>query len=133
MLTRAIFGMVLTGLLAFGAPKPALAQFAVIDVASIAQLVQECETLQQQLSTAENQLNQARSEYAAITGNRGMQLLLSGTQRNYLPTNCQLAGERECGPYACPGRLNVAHSTGAAGRGPSEPGAAPGHGTNVAE
>jgi type IV secretion system protein VirB5 len=87
MLTRAIFGMVLTGLLAFGAPKPALAQFAVIDVASIAQLVQEYETLQQQLSTAENQLNQARSEYAAITGNRGMQLLLSGTQRNYLPTN----------------------------------------------
>jgi len=87
MLTRAIFAMVLTGLLAFGAPKPALAQFAVIDVASLAQLVQEYETLQQQLSTAENQLNQARSEYAAITGNRGMQLLLSGTQRNYLPTN----------------------------------------------
>jgi type IV secretion system protein VirB5 len=59
----------------------------VIDVASLAQLVQEYETLQQQLSTAENQLNQARSAYAAITGNRGMQLLLSGTQRNYLPTN----------------------------------------------
>jgi type IV secretion system protein VirB5 len=87
MLTRAIFGMVLAGFLAFGAPKPALAQFAVIDVASLAQLLQEYETLQQQLSTAENQLNQARSEYAAITGNRGMQLLLSGTQRNYLPTN----------------------------------------------
>jgi type IV secretion system protein VirB5 len=59
----------------------------VIDVASLAQLIQEYETLQQQLSTAENQLNQARSAYAAITGNRGMQLLLSGTQRNYLPTN----------------------------------------------
>jgi type IV secretion system protein VirB5 len=87
MLTRAIFGMLLAGLLAFGAPKPALAQFAVIDVASLAQLVQEYETLQQQLSTAEGELNQARSEYAAITGNRGMQLLLSGTQRNYLPTN----------------------------------------------
>jgi type IV secretion system protein VirB5 len=87
MLTRAIFGMLLAGLLALGAPKPACAQFAVIDVASLAQLVQEYETLQQQLSTAENQLNQARSEYAAITGNRGMQLLLSGTQRNYLPTN----------------------------------------------
>src|SRR6202050_4088375 len=87
MLTRAIFGMVLAGLLAFGAPKPAHAQFAVIDVASLAQLVQEYETLQQQLSTAENELGQARSAYAAITGNRGMQLLLSGTQRNYLPTN----------------------------------------------
>jgi type IV secretion system protein VirB5 len=75
------------GLLAFGGPKAAHAQFAVIDVASLAQLIQEYETLQQQLSTAENQLNQARSAYAAITGNRGMQLLLSGTQRNYLPTN----------------------------------------------
>jgi type IV secretion system protein VirB5 len=87
MLTKAILGMVLTVLLAVGVPKPAHAQFAVIDVASLAQLVQEYETLQQQLSTAENQLNQARSAYAAITGNRGMQLLLSGTQRNYLPTN----------------------------------------------
>jgi type IV secretion system protein VirB5 len=87
MLTKAILGVLLMGLLAFGAPKAAHAQFAVIDVASLAQLVQEYETLQQQLSTAENQLNQARSAYAAITGNRGMQLLLSGTQRNYLPTN----------------------------------------------
>jgi type IV secretion system protein VirB5 len=87
MLTKAILGVVLTVLLAVAAPKPAHAQFAVIDVASLAQLVQEYETLQQQLSTAENQLNQARSAYAAITGNRGMQLLLSGTQRNYLPTN----------------------------------------------
>jgi len=87
MRTKAIFAVLLMGLLAFGAPKAAHAQFAVIDVASLAQLIQEYETLQQQLSTAENQLNQARSAYAAITGNRGMQLLLSGTQRNYLPTN----------------------------------------------
>jgi type IV secretion system protein VirB5 len=87
MRTKAIFAVLLMGLLAFGAPKAAYAQFAVIDVASLAQLIQEYETLQQQLSTAENQLNQARSAYAAITGNRGMQLLLSGTQRNYLPTN----------------------------------------------
>jgi type IV secretion system protein VirB5 len=87
MRTKVIFAVLLMGLLAFGAPKAAHAQFAVIDVASLAQLIQEYETLQQQLSTAENQLNQARSAYAAITGNRGMQLLLSGTQRNYLPTN----------------------------------------------
>jgi type IV secretion system protein VirB5 len=87
MRTKAIFAVLLMGLLAFGGPKAAHAQFAVIDVASLAQLIQEYETLQQQLSTAENQLNQARSAYAAITGNRGMQLLLSGTQRNYLPTN----------------------------------------------
>jgi hypothetical protein len=46
MLTKAILGMVLTVLLAVGVPKPAHAQFAVIDVASLAQLVQEYETLQ---------------------------------------------------------------------------------------
>jgi type IV secretion system protein VirB5 len=87
MRTKAIFAVLLIGLLAFGAPKTAHAQFAVIDVASLAQLIQEYQTLQQQLSTAESQLSQARSAYAAITGNRGMQLLLSGTTRNYLPAN----------------------------------------------
>ena len=87
MRTKAIFAVLLVGLLAFAGPKPAHAQFAVIDVASLAQLIQEYQTLQQQLSTAESQLNQARSAYAAITGNRGMQLLLSGTTRNYLPAN----------------------------------------------
>lgn len=87
MFSKIVTGFVLVGLLALGGTRPAHAQFAVIDVASIAQLIQEYETLQQQLSTAENQLNQARSAYAAITGSRGMQNLLSGTNRNYLPTN----------------------------------------------
>jgi type IV secretion system protein VirB5 len=87
MFSKIVTGFVLVGLLALGGTRPAHAQFAVIDVASIAQLIQEYETLQQQLSTAENQLNQARSAYAAITGPRGMQNLLSGTNRNYLPTN----------------------------------------------
>jgi type IV secretion system protein VirB5 len=32
-------------------------------------------------------LSQAQSAYAAITGNRGMQNLLSGTVRNYLPAD----------------------------------------------
>jgi type IV secretion system protein VirB5 len=73
--------------LAFGGARPAHAQFAVIDVASIVQLVQEVQTLEQQVATAKSQLAQAQSEYAAITGTRGMQQLLSGTVRNYLPTN----------------------------------------------
>lgn len=77
----------LLGALAGGAVRPANAQFAVIDMASIMQLIQQYETLQQQLSTAQSQLSQARSEFAAITGDRGMQNLLSGTQRNYLPAN----------------------------------------------
>ena len=87
MLTRAIVGFILAGLITVGIPKPAHAQFAVIDVASIVQLVQEVQQLEQQVATARSQLAQAQSEYAAITGNRGMQLLLSGTNRNYLPTN----------------------------------------------
>lgn len=85
----AVLGVVI---LAFGAPKPAQAQFAVIDVASIAQLIQEVQQLEQQVATAKSQLTQAQSAYAAITGNRGMQSLLSGTNRNYLPTDwAQLA------------------------------------------
>lgn len=87
MLTRAVVGFILAGLITVGIPKPAHAQFAVIDVASIVQLVQQVQQLEQQVATARSQLAQAQSEYAAITGNRGMQLLLSGTNRNYLPTN----------------------------------------------
>ena len=87
MFSKIVTGFVLVGLLALGGARPAYAQFAVIDVASLAQLIQEYKTLQQQLSTAQSQLSQAQSEYAAITGSRGMQNLLSGTNRNYLPTN----------------------------------------------
>ena len=69
------------------AAPAARAQWAVIDVGAIAQLIQEVQTLRQQLMTAQAQLNQAESALATMTGNRGMQLLLSGTVRNYLPTN----------------------------------------------
>jgi len=75
-------------LILFVAAVPhARAQWAVIDVGAIAQLIQEVQTLQQQLSTAQAQLNQAQAALATMTGNRGMQLLLSGTNRNYLPTS----------------------------------------------
>jgi len=63
------------------------AQWAVIDVASIQQLVQEVATMRQELATAQAELSQARSQYAAITGNRGMDQLLSGQNRNYLPAD----------------------------------------------
>lgn len=65
----------------------ARAQWAVIDVGAITQLIQEVSTMEQELSTAQAHLRQAQQEYQSITGNRGMQLLLSGTNRNYLPTN----------------------------------------------
>lgn len=61
------------------------AQFAVIDVAAVTQLVSEVQQLEQQLATARSQLIQAQAEFQTITGNRGLQSLLSGTVRNYLP------------------------------------------------
>ena len=74
----------LVGFLAIGA-EPARAQWAVIDVNAIDQLVQEVATLRQQLQTAEQSLVQQESQVRAMTGSRGMQNLLSGTNRNYLP------------------------------------------------
>jgi type IV secretion system protein VirB5 len=69
-----------------GLCPPAKAQFAVIDVGAIVQLIQQVQQLEQMLQTAQNQLNQALQEYQSITGPRGMQNLLSGLNRNYLPT-----------------------------------------------
>jgi Skp family chaperone for outer membrane proteins len=63
----------------------AYAQFAVIDVSAIRQLVQQVQQMQQALQTAQNQLNQAQQEYQSMTGLRGMQNLLSNINRNYLP------------------------------------------------
>lgn len=63
------------------------AQWAVIDVGAIAQLLKEVATLEQQLQTAERMLTNAEQQFQAITGNRGMQNLLAGTNRNYLPTS----------------------------------------------
>lgn len=70
-----------------GVAPRAQAQFAVIDVSALAQLMQQVQTLNQTLSTARGQLTQAQQEFQAITGSRGMQNLLSGTVRNYLPSN----------------------------------------------
>ena len=74
-------------------PSVGRAQFAVIDVGAIVQMVQEVATLAQQLKTAENQLLQAQAEFQSITGGRGMEGLLSGVNRNYLPSDAtQLLG-----------------------------------------
>jgi type IV secretion system protein VirB5 len=84
---RCLFVLCFISLLAIGPVRPALAQFAVIDVASLGQLVQQYQTLQKELTTAQSALTQAQQQYAALTGTRGMQQLLSGTQRNYMPTS----------------------------------------------
>lgn len=65
----------------------AQAQFAVIDVASVTQLMSEVQTLEQQLATARADLAQAQAAYQSTVGGRGMEGLLSGTVRNYLPSD----------------------------------------------
>ena len=71
-------------LLGIGAPA-ARAQFAVFDVQAFVQLLTQARTLQQQLTTAQMHLTQAQSEFQSMTGRRGMEQLLAGTTRNYLP------------------------------------------------
>ncbi len=65
----------------------ARAQWAVVDAPAIAQLIQEVQTMQQQLQTARNQLQSAQQALQAMTGDRGMQQLLPGITRNYLPAS----------------------------------------------
>jgi type IV secretion system protein VirB5 len=84
MLIRPVWFPVVSTLL-FGLAPAARAQFAVIDVASVSQLVSEVQVLEQQLATARSELTQAQTEYESITGARGMGRLLAGTVRNYLP------------------------------------------------
>ena len=61
------------------------AQFAVIDVNAITQMAQQLRVLQDQLANARSQLSQAQAQFAALTGSRGMERLLEGATRNYLP------------------------------------------------
>ena len=86
-MSRIVGLLILMGGLGFG--STAHAQWAVVDVGAIAQLVQQVSTMEQQLTTMQNHLRQAEQEYQSITGDRGMQNLLSGTLRNYLPADWQ--------------------------------------------
>jgi hypothetical protein len=81
-------------LLASAAVVPAAhAQWAVVDAPALIQLVQQVANAEQQLVTLKNQLTQAQQELQSMTGARGMEQLLSGTVRNYLPANwSQVAG-----------------------------------------
>jgi type IV secretion system protein VirB5 len=87
MLRRLILSIPLVAFLTLGAVRPAAAQWAVVDVGAIAQLIEQYMTLQEQLSTMQNHLDQARQQYTALTGGRGMERLLAGTVRNYLPAD----------------------------------------------
>lgn len=92
----------LSVLVILAATPAADAQWAVIDVASIRQLIQEVRTAAEQLSVEQNELAQAQQQYQAFTGSRGMQNLLSGIVANYLPTSvASLEGtvSGSAGPY----------------------------------
>ena len=65
----------------------ARAQWAVVDVGTIAQLIQQLQIMERQLTTSRGQLLSSQQVLQAMSGDRGMENLLSGTQRNYLPTN----------------------------------------------
>jgi type IV secretion system protein VirB5 len=71
----------------FAAIPAARAQWAVVDAPAIVQLIQEVQTMAQQLATAKAQLLQAQQTLQSMSGDRGMEQLLNGTIRNYLPTN----------------------------------------------
>jgi type IV secretion system protein VirB5 len=70
-------------------PPVSQAQMAVIDVASLTQLLQQIQTMEKVLDNARSQLAQAQQALLTMTGTRGMQLLMSGVVRNYLPTDWQ--------------------------------------------
>lgn len=81
----------------------ARAQFAVVDVGAIGQLISQARTLEQQLATSSDQLTVAQSELRAMSGSRGMERLLSGVPRNYLPASwLDLQGVLQGGPSPFP-------------------------------
>ena len=86
MLTKISLFSVVVALVAM-APAPVRAQWAVIDAPAIVQLVRQVQTMEQAAQTARDQLSQARLTLTTMTGDRGMELLLRGTPRNYLPSN----------------------------------------------
>src|ERR1700678_1240941 len=53
----------------------ARAQWAVIDVGAIVQLVQEVQEMEQEIAVAKSQLQQAEQALQSMSGNRGMQNL----------------------------------------------------------
>jgi len=66
---------------------PARAQFAVIDAASVTQLIGQARTLAQELVTARAQLASAEQLYTSMSGSRGMQRLLGGMSPDALPSD----------------------------------------------
>jgi type IV secretion system protein VirB5 len=104
--------IVVVGLMALSGTRPANAQWAVVDVGAIAQLMQEVKQMEQAVQTAQNQLNQAQQTYQSMTGGRGMELLLSGTMRNYLPASWPQVSTALAGPIQATVNANAVLTAG---------------------
>jgi len=89
MSLRKVRWLLICVFIGLGITPGAQAQWAVVDVGAIAQLVQQVNTMRQQLETTRDQLQQARDTLDSMRGGRGMEQLLSGAARNYLPPDWQ--------------------------------------------
>lgn len=89
MKIRGIQSVLAILILSIASVSTARAQWAVVDAPAIVQLIQEVEDLEEVVATARNQLQQAKQALQTMTGDRGMEMLLSGTVRNYLPSGWQ--------------------------------------------
>lgn len=86
MVRRHLVTAVLASLLALMPMSASRAQgIPVIDIASLMQLIQQMQYWIQQIQLMKSQVDQLQQTYAAVTGPRGMQNLLAGSLRNYLP------------------------------------------------
>jgi type IV secretion system protein VirB5 len=93
MKPRLISAIAVVLLATVGFTRPARAQWVVVDPTSLTQLLIQVQQITQEITLAEKTLSQAQQAYNSTTGNRGMQNLISGTNRNYLPANwTQLTG-----------------------------------------
>jgi type IV secretion system protein VirB5 len=90
-----VFSALLISAMGAGFTAPVHAGVPVIDVANLAQAIQQVISWGQQLEGMVQQYQQLQSTYSSLTGPRGMQGLvpIALTQRNYLPaTYAQLQG-----------------------------------------
>lgn len=78
------------------------AQMAVFDpinyvqnLTQVAKMLDQLNKMNQQIQTARNQLAQAKRQYEAITGSRGMENIITDVSRDYIPRTWQetLAGQ----------------------------------------
>jgi type IV secretion system protein VirB5 len=89
MTIRSIQSVVAILIVSIAFASTARAQWAVVDAPAIVQLIQEVADLEEVIATARNQLQQAQQALQTMTGDRGMEMLLGGTVRNYLPSGWQ--------------------------------------------